>query len=489
MIACRFLMFAAPFLFAPVLLAPVLLVPVLLGQEEKATQAEKDPVILQTHHRELEKLTYRRGQKRVTLRGLVLAESNERVEFAEFVFPKNQPSYVRIHRLANGADLSVTRLDERQRRQLGTQMSKMLRNPARVRIEAGLLAEISLETLQQDGAKTFLYRCEWFELRSSLDEEVTRRCILRIEQAFRAFQNAFAKQTVAAEPLKIRIFGSMDEYQLAIRNLGLNLQNPACYLPEKNLILAGSQLDNYGKRLQEVRQRSERDRKSYMKANRDSKLRLAEHLDQLKKQGYKKEEILRENIAMRHVLQKEFDSSMKYLDGVEKRNLLIFDSVTQQMFSRLYHEAFHAYLENQLFPSRDYDLPVWLNEGFAQIFEDCQVDGETLRVDIPDRDRLLRLQRDLAGNQALNLSQILETGGAAFIHSKRRNDQSDRFYLYCWGLAHFLFCEDNLLSRETLAKYVDKQLADADPVQRFETLVGSDLATFQHRWVEAMLER
>ena len=38
------------------------------------------------------------------------------------------------------------------------------------------------------------------------------------------------------------------------------------------------------------------------------------------------------------------------------------------MFRRLYHEAFHAYLDNYVYESPGYEIPTWLNEGLAQVF-------------------------------------------------------------------------------------------------------------------------
>ena len=39
------------------------------------------------------------------------------------------------------------------------------------------------------------------------------------------------------------------------------------------------------------------------------------------------------------------------------------------MFARAYHESFHAYLENYVYPHDHYDVPRWLNEGLAVMME------------------------------------------------------------------------------------------------------------------------
>ncbi len=75
------------------------------------------------------------------------------------------------------------------------------------------------------------------------------------------------------------------------------------------------------------------------------------------------------------------------------------------MFAQLYHEAFHAYVENYVCPPADVTLPHWLNEGLAQIFEAGQMEGDSLRIDAPDRKRLVQLQDDLRGEQPLKIEE------------------------------------------------------------------------------------
>ena len=69
------------------------------------------------------------------------------------------------------------------------------------------------------------------------------------------------------------------------------------------------------------------------------------------------------------------------------------------MFVRLFHEAFHAYLENYVYPQTDHDVPRWLNEGLAQVFEGGQLESGSLRLDAPDTARLKLLQEDFAARK------------------------------------------------------------------------------------------
>src|SRR6516225_9397706 len=53
----------------------------------------------------------------------------------------------------------------------------------------------------------------------------------------------------------------------------------------------------------------------------------------------------------------------------------LFKEATRHLFQTLYHEAFHAYLVNFVYPPEDGEAPRWLNEGLAQIFETAIVEA------------------------------------------------------------------------------------------------------------------
>src|SRR5262249_53314817 len=78
-----------------------------------------------------------------------------------------------------------------------------------------------------------------------------------------------------------------------------------------------------------------------------------------------------------------------------------------RLFQRLYHEAFHAYVSNFVYPEKDGELPLWLNEGLAQIFESASVEVGGLRVGQADRERLTRVQAALHKHELLPLADLL----------------------------------------------------------------------------------
>ena len=209
--------------------------------------------------------------------------------------------------------------------------------------------------------------------------------------------------------------------------------------------------------------------------------------DELRANGVPDAQIKEEMGLRRKSWKVELEAMLAKITEADRRNLAKFDDLTTQMFRRLYHEAFHAYLDNFVYPHAEFETPRWLNEGLAQIFESGQLEDGALRVDAPDRDALRQLQADLAGRQPLSLAAILSAEEKAFLVTHAAGS-SGRHYLYSWGLAYFLTFQHNLLGGGALDRYVARDAAQLDPVARFEQLVGQPLPEFERRWREYMLQ-
>jgi hypothetical protein len=162
--------------------------------------------------------------------------------------------------------------------------------------------------------------------------------------------------------------------------------------------------------------------------------------------------------------------------------------MTAAMFKRLYHEAFHAYVENYVLRGGKPDerrMPRWLNEGLAQVFEGGRLEVDTLRIDQPDADKLRRLQADLRGSRPLGIAEIVDADPSLFLVSHSRDRRvSQRHYLYCWALTHYLIFGPERLSPSGVIEMADETKT---PQKRLESLVGMPIEQFQRRWRDAML--
>src|SRR5205814_1233933 len=143
----------------------------------------------------------------------------------------------------------------------------------------------------------------------------------------------------------------------------------------------------------------------------------------------------------------------------------------------LYHETFHAYAGNFAYPPAAAggpgELPRWLNEGLAQIFETAVLEAGELRVGHADRDRLDRAQALLKEGGLLPLRDLLRAGKESFValHADQKA-AADRTYLAAWAVAFHLAFEKRVLGTAGFDAYVAAGNGGADPVAAFAGLVG-----------------
>jgi hypothetical protein len=210
--------------------------------------------------------------------------------------------------------------------------------------------------------------------------------------------------------------------------------------------------------------------------------------EQRVKKLYKGEELAR------HV--RAIAAERKRVFAADANNGVKFDEAYARLFALLYHETFHAYVATFVYPPHTPEevkagkgtgeLPRWLNEGLAQVFEGAVVEAGELRVDHPDRDRLQRAKDWLKGKDGgrlVPLGDLLATGRDAFLASHAdQKAASDRAYLTSWALAYYLTFDRRLIGTEAFRKYLVAVNSGENPKDAFAALVGQDLAGFEKDW-------
>jgi len=345
-------------------------------------------------------------------RGLIQAETRFEMEFIEVVRPEGKPMHLVIRPIGATEIADVKRLSEQDRKKL-VERTNRFRN--RLRIEAGRMEEIELDELDVGMTSYRRYRGRWFTALSTADEETTRRCVVRIEQIFRAYRQVLPPRQKSQRPLEVRLFSSMDEYYGYLERRDISIRNPSVFLLSENTILAAAELDVFAQRLQVVRDRHEAIRRQYRDLARELPETLKELSAQMRARGFSRNEISEAVSAQRAAFNREQAKMTARLQAADRQNTEVFSDVTHSMFRRLYHEAFHAYLENYVYPHRQFAVPTWLNEGMAQVFEGGQLESGTLRIDAPDRQLLKEFQSDQKSGAPLPLAKLLAGGGDQFL--------------------------------------------------------------------------
>jgi hypothetical protein len=430
----------------------------------------------------LEELRLKDGK---VFKGLVQDEREYDLDFAEIVQPAGRPMFA-VLRLIEKKDVqSVTKLATEEHKEL-LERFEQFRN--RLVIEAGRMEGLLLKSEDVGGKRHHLYDGPWFRIDSTTDEETSRRCVVRIEQIFRAYRMLLPPKGRPPAPLMVRLFGSLDEYRAELRRLKLSISNPAFYSTRERTILAGSDLNTYAEQLAEIRSDHETQRKTWQQLDVDFGKLLPGLAADLKTAGLTADQVIDE-IRLRKARWKEqLEAKYAELAEQDRRNEGKFAEVTAQMFAQLYHEAFHAWIDNFVYARSRGAVPRWLNEGLAQVFESGKLDGPLLRLDAPAPARLAALQNDLR-RQPWLLAEFLTAENPPFLegHTRDAQQSAERTYAYAWGLAWYLaFHEQKLASG--LDQYVSKEASQLDPLARFEKFTGKKLPQFEKEWRRAMLE-
>ncbi|MGC4004521.1 MAG: DUF1570 domain-containing protein [Pirellulales bacterium] len=433
----------------------------------------------------LERLDLRDGR---VLQGLILRETEDLLDLDEVRRPPGRPMVLIRRRFPQTAIRQIDRLNDEDRRALADRLDRY-RNRSLEETQSMAAVKLQKEAL----ADTILWRYRespWFELESRADEELTRRAIVRIEQMFAAFAVILPPRPEARrERLRISLFDTQQAYREFQAALGVDLRNPAFYLRDKNVLAAGAEASTLVRNLAAVREKNAATKAALDDLNKQIPVKLQQAVKEFTSQGRKPDETKQLVGLMRANLQREMTTLQTRLSTAERENTKQFENFTGVMFQRLYHEAFHAYLENFVYPSDVSDVPRWLNEGLAQVFEEGVIEVGTLRLDMPGKTRLSQLQKDLRENPRLPLAEILESTADRFLVShEQQARESQRLYLYSWGLAYYLAIREPVLQSKALDQYVAAGAKDLPPIKRFERMVGQPLDEFEKRWRKEMGE-
>jgi hypothetical protein len=420
-----------------------------------------------------DEITLKNGAK---FQGLLLSESPDGVEFRSVYRLPGRPTVTLTSYFSKAEIVTLKKLKKEERKVLEDRLAEL--DPSgegeRKRME-------SLELVAADwpdkpgGARA--YDSEHFRLVCTGSEELTRRSAVRLEQIYTAFARFLPPSTRTGRPTLFMLATDAAEYKALLGPLNESkLLNPAVYDPTNNRILCGSDLSRLGAELQSAR------------VYHAQQLAGLDRYEAALRKLYKADELERHLRAVAAERKRVFVADVN--NGVK------FTEATGRLFALLYHEAFHAYVATFAYPPLKPDevragkgtgeLPRWLNEGLAQIFETAVVEAGELRADHPDGDRLDRAKEWLKGKNGrtlVPLADLLITGRDAFLASHADQQlASDRAYLTCWALAHYLTFERRLVGTEAFHKYLIAVNGGANPKDAFAKFVGQELPAFEKDW-------
>lgn len=304
------------------------------------------------------------------------------------------------------------------------------------------------------------YDSDYFTLLANTSEDLVRRSAVRLEQIYAAYSRFLPARFEGGKPTTVLIYESRDEYEKLLRAEDRKLVNPAFFDPPTNRILiCVHELKRFTDDLDDFRKKSSKLQGELLSKENEIRRLYASKKDEL----------------ARHL--QPIQETRKNIQAANAQNDRLFNKLTAQHFSILYHEAFHAYAHGFVFPpvgptNREAkavgELPRWLNEGLAQVFETALVEAGELRLGHTDPERLKRIKELLAKHELTPLAELLRSGGREFIvvHGGDRIG-SDRAYLTSWGFVSYLLFERKWVGTPAFDEFVRAVNQKCDPVKAF----------------------
>jgi tetratricopeptide (TPR) repeat protein len=147
--------------------------------------------------------------------------------------------------------------------------------------------------------------------------------------------------------------------------------------------------------------------------------------------------------------------------------LLRLDAQGEHPYATVYHEYTHLLLSDA-----EAWLPLWLNEGLAQFFQNTDIHEKDADVGQPSREDIMLLRQ----NKLLPLETLLAVDvKSPYYHEE---EKGSIFYAESWALVHMLEASDDLLHTRRLPDYIEMVSQHVDPVTAGDRAFG-DLRQFQ----------
>ncbi len=147
--------------------------------------------------------------------------------------------------------------------------------------------------------------------------------------------------------------------------------------------------------------------------------------------------------------------------------LLRLDAQGEHPYATVYHEYTHLLLADA-----ETWMPLWLNEGLAQFFQNTDIHEKDADVGQPSREDIMLLRQ----NKLLPLETLLAVNvKSPYYHEE---EKGSIFYAESWALVHMLEASDDLLHTRRLPDYIEMVSQRVDPVTAGDRAFG-DLPQFQ----------
>lgn len=150
----------------------------------------------------------------------------------------------------------------------------------------------------------------------------------------------------------------------------------------------------------------------------------------------------------------------------------------------LQHEAFHQFAFTVIGPN----IPIWLNEGIAQVFEEGIWTGSSFILgQVPPR-RVRQLQQDMRDRRLTEFRKLLPTSEQEWAAGMRDRTTASAQYNQAWAMSHFLIYANggngDAVYRGRVIQMLKLIREGAKSDDAFTQAFSDNITGFQQRFVE-----
>lgn len=153
-----------------------------------------------------------------------------------------------------------------------------------------------------------------------------------------------------------------------------------------------------------------------------------------------------------------------------------------QVFAILQHEGFHQFGYRYFGP----DLPIWVNEGLAQYFEDGVLIDGRLHLNSSNAARVSSVKAALHGDYCIDFDRIVQINPNDWGRTLNSSPETaSLLYDQSWSMVHFLITADNGRLRKYFEQYLKLIGAGEAPMDAFAQAFGTrETDDFEKVWRE-----
>jgi hypothetical protein len=130
----------------------------------------------------------------------------------------------------------------------------------------------------------------------------------------------------------------------------------------------------------------------------------------------------------------------------------------------LQHEGFHQFADQVM----GHRLPVWVNEGLAEYFEEAIFAGDRFVEGVLPHGRIMRMKRLLEEGQALSLETLLTRSRKEWNLTMGHAQAASTQYLQAWSLVHFLGVARDGRYQRDFARYIQDVTGGKPPLEAWK---------------------